>query len=137
MGLDPGGTTGFGILRWDGTKVQWLDCGSVSAAKLGTWLRKQVPLVDEVACETFTINTNVQAWSNTRNRSNDLPTARLVGKIELACEWLNKPLHMFPPSQKPFFYTLNGMKYVKGKKGMHMEDGMAHARGLLRKLRQA
>lgn len=128
LGLDPGGTTGFAFCEFSGDRasIKWLEIGEVSGSDLGLWLRRSVPLVDVVVCEDFVIRPYVKKWESTTTRSNDAGTAKLVGKVQLACEWLKKPLFMYLPSDKRVGYNTLGLTYVQGKKNMHRQDAMSH-----------
>lgn len=134
LGLDPGGTTGWALATVvpEERKFEWVKKGGVPMAGFNTFLRNALQKVDCVACEDFIILPQEKRWNATREKANNLYTAKLVGRVQFACWFFGKELMIFPPSRKPFGYKLNGLTYVKGKKNMHDYDGMAHARLFMR-----
>ena len=57
----------------------------------------------------------------------NLVASRVIGKIELLCQLGEKELVKQQASLKPMAYGFAGMRYQKGKKGMHWQDAFSHA----------
>lgn len=129
LGLDPGGTTGWSVAEvdLDAKKFVWLKRGEVSHSEFNRFIAKAIPKVDYVACEDFVIQTEVEGWNNTRQKSNDLFVAKMVGRVQFACFTYSTALILYLPRDKPLGYKKAGLPYVKGKKGTHTWDSMAHA----------
>ena len=123
LGLDPGKSTGYAMIEVEGKKITPLPI-------VGTELNENVKIIanlmddaDVVVCEAFKLDPKKmhgQKW-------NDMVASRVIGKIDLLCEMKEKKLIMQPASDKPVAYGFSGMKYVKGKQGMHHFDAFAHA----------
>ena len=130
LGLDPGGLTGYciSVVEPKKRKFTWdMDYqGECPTNKFNAMLKKLVPMVDYVVCEDFRIDTRVKDWNVTRETSNDLFVAKLVGRVQFACSVYGKPIILYLPAEKPFGYKKAGLPYVKGKKGTHTWDSMAH-----------
>lgn len=119
LGIDPGGTTGWAILEDD----QPVEIGTVKSPDF----YKQMPEIlakniDVCVTEDFIIRPE---WGN-RWKKTDTP--KMIGAIRLICEEMNLRFVLQQPSIKPVGYGWAGMVYVKGKKGTHIQDAIAHAR---------
>lgn len=132
LGVDPGGTTGYFLANFLNQKdVELIRMEAVSEGKFFQWvdLLGMPPLeFDIMALEDF-----IARPSFTDGRWTELPVAKQIGALQYRCHQLGKPCVMQQPIIKPTGYALLGMKYVKGKKNMHMQDAAAHAYFLHRK----
>lgn len=129
LAFDPGFTTGVALATVElqpKPKFTW-KTWSVPDRELKGFLKRTIHKVDFVVCELFVINTAVKGWNATRNTSNDLPVANMVGWIEMAAFMAEKPFIKHRPSDKPMGYKKAGLVYKKGKPGTHEWDAMAHA----------
>lgn len=125
LGIDPGGTTGFGLVHAPGV-IQ--EIGEVEKEEFLSWVNSWTDdLFDAVACEDFIARPKL-----TDGRWTELPVAKQIGAIQLRCFQLGKPCIMQQPSIKPVGYKLAKIKYTPGKRGLHIYDGVAHAFHLLR-----
>src|SRR5690606_24426510 len=57
----------------------------------------------------------------------DLHAPEAIGKVKMLCEKYKKQIEMQGADRKPMGFAWAGMRYVKGKKGTHQQDGLAHA----------
>lgn len=57
----------------------------------------------------------------------DLPASEAIGVIKMLCRKHKKTVEMQGSQVKPMGFGWAGMRYVKGKKGTHFQDGLAHA----------
>ena len=128
LGLDPGGLTGYSVSQVNPAerKFSWIKKGELTRKEFNQFLKRAVSVVDYVVCEDFVIDTRVEGWDNTRQKSNDLFVAKMVGRVQFACFMYKKPLAIYQPAEKPLGYKKAGLPYVKGKKGTHIWDSMAH-----------
>lgn len=124
LGLDPGKSTGYALIE--------IKDGDIGLLTMGIEKDEQVALVgelilksDKVICEDFKLRPNM-ARSGAFDYDN-LVASRVIGKIELLCQMAGTELVKQQASLKPMAYGFAGMKYQKGKKGMHWQDAFSHA----------
>lgn len=136
LGLDPGMTTGWALAGLVKEKYEWKKTGEVKFNGFDDFLKKAIPKVDVVCCEDFVIRTNVRRWDATRLTSNNLVTAKLVGRVEFACSYFEKPLFKYEPNTKRMGYTMNSLVYKPGStdRMRHQFDAMSVVRVHLRKV---
>lgn len=130
LGVDPGGKTGWAVATVDlQNKTFTWKTGEVQRDGFKRFIKAAVQRVDYVVCEDFQINTKVKGWDATRNTSNDLFVAKMVGQVEFACFMYEKPCVLYLPSRKPVGYKKASLPYVKGSKhaNVHKWDAMSHA----------
>lgn len=124
LAFDPGGTSGWAFLIDGVTK-------KIGEIKKVNWQDGLIELFNELepdvaVCEDF-INrpkwnkkhVNQQTW-----RKNEVP--KQVGNVELICKMKGVRYVCQQPAIKPVGYGYAGLEYVKGKKGVHMQDAIAH-----------
>ena len=124
LGIDPGGTTGLALVSVNDKKPTLVE---VMASKDLTtkeyqWLLKKADLL---IIENFRLRPK-----NARDGSfdwSDMETPKIIGAIEMWAQLNDKVLVKQEPSIKPMGYGYCHMKYVKGKKGLHIQDAAAHA----------
>lgn len=117
IGIDPGGTTGVGWLR-DSIPSEMTE---VDKDDLLEWLGDGLLGVDVVVVENYRLRPgSFQTWS-------EVMPIRQIGAIQLRAHQMGIPVVIQESACKPKGYALLGLKYVKGKKGMHRIDGLAHA----------
>ena len=124
LGVDPGKTTGLSLIEViekkitlkmvresrDETAVDWLDL---------------LQEADVVVLEDFLVRPK-----NARTGSfdwNDMVAPRVIGAVTALSQVLHKKLVKQQPSIKPIGFAWSNQRYVKGKKGTHVQDATAHA----------
>lgn len=120
LGLDPGGTTGWALL--EDSRVlrmgEWKE--KVFKDKLIAFLRDSP--VDVIVCEDFVFR---PGFKEGKWKTAEVP--KMIGVVELAAQMFECKFIVQAPSIKPVGYGMAGLKYTKGKAGMHMYDAAAHA----------
>ena len=124
LGIDPGGTTGLALVSVTDKKPTLVEV--LASKDLTTieyqWLLKKADLI---ITENFRLRPK-----NARDGSfdwSDMETPKIIGKLEMWAQLNDKTLVKQEPSIKPMGYGYCQMKYVKGKKGLHIQDAAAHA----------
>ena len=124
LGIDPGRVTGYFMIsmidRDISPTLQFGECRDLTMIEL-------VPLIqeaEEVVCESFEVRPKKAKegafdWD-------PMETPQVIGSLKSLCSLYGKPIHMQSPSIKPVGYGFANAKYQKGKKGMHIQDALAH-----------
>ena len=121
LSVDPGGTTGYAFFL-DG-KLE--SVGEVQFDNFNKWLLSIEP-VDLIVVENYRIRPPNMTGGKFAHQWDKGETLRLIGRFELYCEQKSIPLIKQEPMVKPQGYKLMGKEYIKGKKGMHIFDAVAH-----------
>lgn len=134
LGLDPGLTTGWCLLRVSPSerKVLKIRYGEVKLEKFSPWLISLKNL-EWIAVEDFILR-DTQKTKFMNQGWHTLETAKLVGRVEHHCIEHGIKYRVAQPAEKPFGYKLAGLPYIPGKKGTHSWDAAAHAYNLIRRV---
>ena len=124
VGFDPGKTTGYAILSLKDRKMTPLDFGESTDETLQD-LMPHIERSQIVVIEGFWINP--QKARGGHFDYDDMIAPQVIGALQMKGRELGKDVHIQPSSIKPVGYGFVGKKYVKGKKGMHKWDALAHA----------
>lgn len=123
LGLDPGGTTGWGSIQLTDEPRPKITVIGVGEVKNEETLENMIKEADIVVIEYFRIRPNkVNDFIY-----KDLHASEAIGGIKMLCRKYNKRVEMQGADKKPMGYGFAGMTYVKGKKGTHFQDGLCHA----------
>lgn len=123
LALDPGGTTGYACLVVEGKKIGWENFGNLKDVETNK-LADLIDWADVVVCENFRLRPK-KGRAGSFDYS-EMPTSKLIGKIEAICEIRNTKLVLQEPAIKPVGYGFSNQKYVPGKPGTHWQDALAH-----------
>ena len=120
LGIDPGKTSGWALLE-DALPLkmgEWKE--TEFATELHSLCKAESP--DVLVIEDFVFRPGFKEgkWKTTEV-SKLIGEARTIAKIE-QIEYVEQA-----PAIKPVGYGMAGLKYVKGKRGTHMQDAIAHA----------
>lgn len=124
LGIDPGGTTGLALISVNNkipTLVEVLESKDVKGIEFN-WLIKKADLL---IVENFKVRP-AKARKGNFDWS-DMETPRVIGSIQTLAQLSDKTVVLQEPSIKPMGYGYAHMKYVPGKKGLHIQDAAAHA----------
>lgn len=124
LGIDPGKTTGWGILRLEAKTLSPVDYGE-SRDVTCLELSPQIDMADLIVVEDFLVRPEYA-----RRGAFDydgMVAPQVIGSLGTILAQKSKKMHKQPASIKPVGYGFLGKKYVKGKKGMHKWDALAHA----------
>ncbi len=124
LGIDPGKTTGLGLIEVLAPSIKlktMRESKDETAADYLDLLRE----ADVIVVENFQVRpdkarTGSFDW-------NDMIAPQVIGAIRAVSASLGKTIVLQPPSIKPVGYGWSNQRYVKGKKGMHQQDALAHA----------
>lgn len=124
LGVDPGKTTGFGLVQLEEKKLQLLgvrESRSEDLLDCKTWFEE----TDVVVCEAWLTRPNEARrggfdWG-VMYAAERLGSARTLASL-YECKFV-----LQQPSQKPIGYAWANLKYVPGKSGTHQQDATAHA----------
>lgn len=123
LGVDPGLTTGWGQIQLTDEqrpRITLLDLGQVT----DIWeLESLIESSDIVVIEFFKIRPDKKDDFVYK----DLHAPEAIGKVKMLCEKYKKQIEMQGSDRKPMGFAWAGLRYVKGKKRTHMQDGLAHA----------
>src|SRR5688572_12623236 len=126
LGIDPGKTTGWGLIQFDEITKRLApeNFGTTRDLQL-IEIEAQILLADRIVCESFHIRPKaarkgVFDWD-------PVETPQVIGALKLLCRLHEKPIYEQSPSIKPVGYGFGNMNYVPGKKGTHVQDAIAHA----------
>lgn len=121
LSLDPGKTTGFAYLE----NRSPIKIGEVknSYQVLGDWLIGFLNAneVDILIIEDFVFR---PGFKENQWKTTEVP--KLIGQCQQIARERRLQIVIQQPSIKPVGYGQAGLKYVKGKRGMHREDAVAH-----------
>lgn len=123
LALDPGGTTGYARFLQDEEGWYINEVGEVSKDDILQWIENTGP--DIYVVENYRDRPN-DFRGNRGRRWSEGETHRIIGAIDSRARRIGSPIVLQEPSIKPVGYGWAGMKYVKGKKGMHRQDAIAH-----------
>lgn len=127
IGVDPGGTTG--ICHFEDDKLVGVE--EVKFDDFNKWLQGQTP--DLFVVENYRIRPPNQTGGKFVHAWDKGEALQIIGAIKFFCSLHDIEIVPQEPTMKPQGYKLMGMTYVKGKKGMHMYDAVAHVRVYLAK----
>lgn len=130
MAVDPGGTTGW--VLYDIPSQKPLEMGETKEDKLNEWLAGYQSDVDVWVVEDYFIRP-AHMQKGFAHQWDKGTTHRILGKIEYAAFLHGAEFHLQQPSVKVMGYKRLGMEYKKGKKGMHIQDALAHGKLFLEK----
>lgn len=116
LALDPGQSNGWAIYK-DGAidsfgTLQW-------EAEFLDWFMEQDP--DIIVAEDYIIRP--KAYDHNFDKGVAL---QVLGAVKLHARRLGVPVVLQQPALKPGAYAHMGATYVKGKRGMHHMDAIAH-----------
>lgn len=123
LGTDPGDTTGYGMIQLSDEPRPKIILKGIGEVKNEEELESLIAEADIVIIEYFRIRPDrVDDFIY-----KDLHASEAIGVIKMLCRKHNKKVEMQGSQVKPMGFGFAGMRYVKGKKGTHMQDGLAHA----------
>lgn len=120
LGLDPGGTTGWAVIDVKDkipTLAHMGECRDDSLLELDEFFASS----NVIVCESFQVRPGVNFVGD------DMVAPRVIGAATTLAKIHGKRFVLQSPSLKPVAYGLSGRKYTKGRKGMHVQDAIAHA----------
>lgn len=128
LGVDPGKRTGLGLIEVDDTKPYGRISLKTMRESLDVTCLDYLDLLqvaDVIVVENFLIRptkarTGSFDWDN-------MVAPRVIGAITSQAANLKKKIVLQEPSIKPVGYGWSNQHYVKGKKGQHIPDALAHA----------
>jgi len=125
LGIDPGETTGWASVTLSETGVlkvvEFGECRDLTTHELSDHISNH----DLMIVESFLVD---PAMSRTGAFDHsDMKTIQVIGALKLQSRLHGTPIVEQSRTVKPVGYGFLRMKYVKGKKGMHSTDAMAHA----------
>lgn len=120
LGLDPGKTTGWALLE------------NSTPLKIGEWKESEfeeelIKLTDEEDIDVLVIEDFVfrPGFKEGKWKTTEVP--KLIGCARVVARIKNIEFVEQAPAIKPIGYGMAKLKYVKGKRGMHKFDAVAHA----------
>lgn len=124
LGIDPGKTTGLGLIEVEGKDIA-LKTMRESRDETCLDYLDLLRLTDVIVVENFLIRPDKARrgsfdWDN-------MVAPRVIGAITAQAQNLGKKIVLQEPSIKPVGYGWSNQRYVKGKKGQHIPDALAHA----------
>lgn len=123
LSIDPGGTTGFAhFLQEEDEQWRVKTFGEVAKADVYDWIEDTGP--DLYVVENYRVRP--QSISGYSHQWSSGETLRIIGALESRARRIGSPLVLQEPAIKPVGYAHAGLKYVKDKKGMHVQDAIAH-----------
>lgn len=127
LGLDPGKTTGWGLIRVRGRNLELLKSGETKDVELVD-IADIITQADIVVYEDW--KTRPKKMQANAFQWDPMIAARVIGSLRTIYRLAGKQLPKLivqQPVQKVPGYGFAGMKYQKGKKGVHQQDAVAHA----------
>ena len=124
LGIDPGKTTGLGLIEVDGVKISLQairESRDVSCLDYLDLLQK----ADRIIIENFRVRP-MKARSGAFDWD-AMIAPQVIGAINAQLANLGKFSVLQDASVKPVGYGWSNQRYVKGKKGTHCQDAVAHA----------
>jgi hypothetical protein len=124
LGIDPGGTTGLALIAVNEKvpTVQWMGTSNDETLLDSKHLFEQA---DFIVAEDWRTRPG-KAMTGGFNQDR-MVAPRVIGASRTLAGLLQKPFSLQPASIKPVGYGWSNQKYQKGKKGMHIQDAVAHA----------
>lgn len=123
LGLDPGGTTGWGMIEISSDPRPKINLINIGQVKNEEDLEPQIIEADLAVIEYFRIRPDKKDDFVYK----DLHASEAIGILKMLCRKHSTRVEMQGSQIKPMGYGYSGMKYVKGKKGLHQQDGLCHA----------
>lgn len=123
LGIDPGKTTGLALIRVE-NKIPTLMTVRESKNPTLSQDRDLFELADLVIMEDWKTRPK-KAMLGAFNYD-PMITPRVIGAAELMSELCSCKVVMQQPAIKPVGYGYANLKYVPGKKGLHIQDAIAH-----------
>jgi hypothetical protein len=125
LGIDPGESTGWAVVTLaENGVLKVIDFG-VSKDLTTYDLTGHIQSCDLMVVENFLIDP-AKSKTGAFDHS-DMKTIQVIGALQLQARLHDKRVALQSRAVKPVGYGYLRMKYVKGKKGMHSTDAMAHA----------
>jgi hypothetical protein len=125
LGLDPGKSTGWGMITVENRKIQ-LGLFGVTKDMTLREIDQHFREADVVVYEGFWINPKMAAKGDFN--WDQMPAPQVIGVILRVCAEMEiSRVEKQSSSVKPAAYGFAGMKYRKGMNGMHAQDAIAHA----------
>ena len=124
LGIDPGRTTGLALISIHekrATLVEALESKDMSFVE-NNWLLQKA---DYIVVEDFKVRP-AKARQGAFDWQ-DMETPQVIGSIKTLAKLLGKTVILQQPAIKPIGYGFAHLKYVPGKKGLHIQDAAAHA----------
>lgn len=122
LGIDPGKTTGWATLAIDNTRKAKMTSFGESKELLLTDIHHLFQACEVVVFEEFWIDPK-----KTFSRTPQMEVIQVIGVVKALAAQFSKPCHGQRNMIKPAGYGYLGLKYVKGAKGKHSQDALAHA----------
>jgi hypothetical protein len=125
LGIDPGKHIGWAVVSVSPEKKMLVHALGVSMDLTLDELSDHIKDSDLVIVESFLVRPR-----EARKGAFDydpMETPQVIGALKLLCHLLGKPIVEQNPSVKPVGYGFVKQKYVRGKKGTHAMDALAHA----------
>lgn len=123
LGIDPGQTTGWGLLRVEEKKITPINLGETKDTTLQE-IADYFETADIVVCEDW--KTRPKEARKGAFDYDKMIAPQVIGAVRLQSKLHDCRLVMQQASVKPPAYGFSGWEYVKGKKGMHKQDAFAH-----------
>ncbi len=125
LGIDPGGSTGWANIEVN-NKIISLGIFGVTKDMTLVTIGDQIRDTDIVVYEGFWLRPDKARRGDFDWQSNS--AEQVIGSLMTLCNLFQKQqVVKQQPSQRVPGYAFAGMKYVKGKKGQHSQDALAHA----------
>lgn len=125
LGLDPGKTTGWAIIRvGEDRKVELGLIGETKDMAL-LEIEPRFDEADVIVYENFLVRPK-NAMKGDFNYD-PMFAPQVIGAIKTLAALKKKDLQKQEPAIKPVGYGFAGLQYTRGKKGMHVQDAIAHA----------
>lgn len=124
IAVDPGGTTGWA--RFNTESQRPVEIGEVKKENFKGWL---VTFQEEGliwVVEDYIIRPPKRSQGGHDHFWNKGDTLRLIGAIEYHAFVYKQLFYLQQASLKPLAYKQMGATYEKGKRGMHIQDAIAH-----------
>jgi len=124
LGIDPGKHTGLGMIEVIEDKIHLRTMRESLDVTCTDYLdllgQADVIVVEDFLLRPTKAREGAFDWNN-------MVAPRVIGAITAQLAGLKKPLVLQQPSIKPVGYAWSNQRYVKGKKGQHIPDALAHA----------
>ena len=124
LGVDPGKTTGLGLIKVEGKKITLQTIRESKDVTCSDYL-DLLQEADIVVIENFRVRP-LKARQGSFDYD-DMVAPRVIGALIAQASNLKKKHVLQEPAIKPVGYGWSNQRYVKGKKGQHIPDAVAHA----------